>query len=160
MVKLYLCLLSYTLCQENIRGSGSIAPLFLTSALDGGEWSASCPCRFTRMERATDTHWIGGWVGPELVWMLWRREKSCTAGNWTQDIQPVARHYTDWAILTPNKQTSWNWVLLVKPPVTQLLKISQHFMEAKGSLSCSQEPSIVPCSNPDHSSPYHPIIFL
>jgi hypothetical protein len=26
--------------------SGDIAPLFLTSALDGGEWSASRPCRF------------------------------------------------------------------------------------------------------------------
>jgi hypothetical protein len=29
---------------------------FLTSALVGGEWSASRPDRFT--------HWIGGWVGP------------------------------------------------------------------------------------------------
>jgi hypothetical protein len=27
--------------------SGGIAPLFLTSALDGGEWSASRPCHFT-----------------------------------------------------------------------------------------------------------------
>jgi hypothetical protein len=29
------------------RGSGGIAPTFLTSALDGGEWSASRPCRFS-----------------------------------------------------------------------------------------------------------------
>jgi hypothetical protein len=36
---------------------------FLTSALDGGEWSASRPCRFTPGERAPGTHWIGGWVG-------------------------------------------------------------------------------------------------
>jgi hypothetical protein len=36
---------------------------FLTSALDGGEWSASCPDRFTHRERAPDTYWIGGWVG-------------------------------------------------------------------------------------------------
>jgi hypothetical protein len=28
-------------------GSGGIAPLFLTWALDGGERSASCPCPFT-----------------------------------------------------------------------------------------------------------------
>jgi hypothetical protein len=35
----------------------------LTSALDGGEWSASCPGRFTPRERTPDTHWIGGWVG-------------------------------------------------------------------------------------------------
>jgi hypothetical protein len=37
----------------------------LTSALDGGEWSASCPGRFTPRERAPGTHWIGGWVGPQ-----------------------------------------------------------------------------------------------
>jgi hypothetical protein len=43
-------------------GSGGIAPPFLTSALDGGEWSASRPGHFTPGEIATDTHWIGGWV--------------------------------------------------------------------------------------------------
>jgi hypothetical protein len=31
----------------------------LTSALAGGEWSASRPGRFT-----PGTHWIGGWVDP------------------------------------------------------------------------------------------------
>jgi hypothetical protein len=36
----------------------------LTSALDGGEWSASRPCRFTPRERSPGTHWIGGWMGP------------------------------------------------------------------------------------------------
>jgi hypothetical protein len=34
----------------------------LTSALVGGEWSASRPGRFTPGERAPSTHWIGGWV--------------------------------------------------------------------------------------------------
>jgi hypothetical protein len=33
-------------------GSGGIAPPFLTSTLDGDEWSASRPCRFTLRERA------------------------------------------------------------------------------------------------------------
>jgi hypothetical protein len=37
---------------------------FLTSALVRGEWSASRPCRFTPGEKAADTHYIGGWVGP------------------------------------------------------------------------------------------------
>jgi hypothetical protein len=37
---------------------------FLTSALDGREWSASRPGRFNPTERAPVTHWIGGWVGP------------------------------------------------------------------------------------------------
>jgi hypothetical protein len=39
----------------------------LTSTLDGGEWSASRPGRFAPRERAPDTHWIGGWVGPRAV---------------------------------------------------------------------------------------------
>jgi len=36
----------------------------LTSALYGGEWSASLPSRFTPADRAPGTHWSGGWVGP------------------------------------------------------------------------------------------------
>jgi hypothetical protein len=38
---------------------------FLTLALDGGEWSASRPGRFTPWGNASGTHWIGGWVGPK-----------------------------------------------------------------------------------------------
>jgi hypothetical protein len=38
--------------------------IFLTSALVGGEWSASRPGRFIPGERARGTHWIGGWVRP------------------------------------------------------------------------------------------------
>jgi hypothetical protein len=38
--------------------------IFLTSALAGGEWSASRPDRLTPGERAASTHWIGGWVDP------------------------------------------------------------------------------------------------
>jgi hypothetical protein len=37
--------------------------VFLTLAVVGGEWSASRPVRFNPVERAPDTHWIGGWVG-------------------------------------------------------------------------------------------------
>jgi hypothetical protein len=40
---------------------------FLTSVLDGDEWSASGSGRFIRRERAPDTHWIGGWVGFRAV---------------------------------------------------------------------------------------------
>jgi hypothetical protein len=38
--------------------------IFLTSALVGGEWSASRPGNFTPGERVPGTHWIGGWVDP------------------------------------------------------------------------------------------------
>jgi hypothetical protein len=37
---------------------------FLTSVLDGSEWSALRPSRFTPGEKAPGTQWIGGWVGP------------------------------------------------------------------------------------------------
>jgi hypothetical protein len=60
-VKLSLCLSSRALCHEDIWGSGGRAPNFLTTALDGGEWSASRPCRFTH-----GAHWIGGWVSPRV----------------------------------------------------------------------------------------------
>jgi len=35
---------------------------FLTSTLDGGEWSTSSPGCFTPRKNSS-THWIGGWVG-------------------------------------------------------------------------------------------------
>jgi hypothetical protein len=38
--------------------------IFLTSALVGGEWPASHPCRFTLGERAPGTHLTEGWVDP------------------------------------------------------------------------------------------------
>jgi hypothetical protein len=37
---------------------------FFTSALDGGEWSASRPGSFIPREISRDIHWIGAWVGP------------------------------------------------------------------------------------------------
>jgi hypothetical protein len=40
---------------------------FLTSALDGGEWSALRPGGFIPRERAPGTQWIGGWVGHRAV---------------------------------------------------------------------------------------------
>jgi hypothetical protein len=35
----------------------------LTSALDGGKWSVPLPGCFTARERASGTHWMGGWIG-------------------------------------------------------------------------------------------------
>jgi len=37
---------------------------FLTTAFDGGEWSASRPDHYNPGERTSGGHWIGGWVGP------------------------------------------------------------------------------------------------
>jgi hypothetical protein len=43
-----------------------MAPPFLTAALDGGELSASRPCRFTPGQTAPGTHWMGGWVSSRV----------------------------------------------------------------------------------------------
>jgi hypothetical protein len=49
---------------ETSRKLGITGSIVLTSALVGGEWSASRPGHFTPEERTSGTHWIGGWVGP------------------------------------------------------------------------------------------------
>jgi hypothetical protein len=94
--------LSSALCHEDVRGNGGIAPPSLTFVVDGGEWSDSRPCHFTPGGKSPPVHI--GWA-PESVWVLWRREKSCSAGNLTQAVQPVARCYTDGAILTAYQST-------------------------------------------------------
>jgi hypothetical protein len=50
--------------------------IFLTSALAGGEWSASRPCRFTPGNRTPGTLQIGGWVDPRAGIETWRSENS------------------------------------------------------------------------------------
>jgi hypothetical protein len=45
-----LCLINQAPHHKDVRGSRGKAPPFLTSALDGGEWSASCPSHFCKYE--------------------------------------------------------------------------------------------------------------
>jgi hypothetical protein len=45
---------------EETGETGDIAPPFLNSVVDGGEWSASRLDGFTREERVLGTHWVGG----------------------------------------------------------------------------------------------------
>jgi hypothetical protein len=49
----------------NTWGIRSIAPLFVISTLDGDEWSASHPGRFTSGDRIPWTYRIESLVGPE-----------------------------------------------------------------------------------------------
>jgi hypothetical protein len=71
----------------------------LTSTLDGSEWSASRPGRFTPRERVPDTHWIGGWVGPRPVLdaVVKRKIPSSLRESKprTPIVHPVAQRYTD-----------------------------------------------------------------
>jgi hypothetical protein len=72
---------------------------FSTSALDGGEWSASRPGHaFTPGERTPGTHWTGGWVGPRVGLDTEATGKIlCPRRESNPDrpvVQPVVRHYT------------------------------------------------------------------
>jgi hypothetical protein len=51
---------------EGLRGSGGLAPVVLSSTVDGGEWSVSYtprPHNLLPRESASGIHWIEGWVG-------------------------------------------------------------------------------------------------
>jgi hypothetical protein len=82
-------------------GGGGIAPPFLTSALDGDEWSASHNGSLTPRETVPSAQWIGSWVDPKAGLGTVEKEKSlATAEDRIPAVQPEACHYTDWAILT------------------------------------------------------------
>jgi hypothetical protein len=66
-----------------------MAPPFLTSALDGGEGSVLCPCRFIPGERAPGIHWIGGWVGPRNGLKTINKKYLAPTGNLTPVVYPV-----------------------------------------------------------------------
>jgi hypothetical protein len=63
--------------------------IFLTSALVGGEWLASRPCRFTPLERAPGTHWIGDWVGFRVDMDDVEKRKICTLPG--LELRPLCR---------------------------------------------------------------------
>jgi hypothetical protein len=63
--------------------------IFLTSALAGGEWSASLPSRFTPGERAPGTHCIGGWVNSRASLDNMEKRKFLTLPGF--ELQPLGR---------------------------------------------------------------------
>ena len=53
--------------RRRIGGVGVLFHSFLTSELDGGDWSALCPYRFQpQKELAVLTQWKAGWTGLDL----------------------------------------------------------------------------------------------
>jgi hypothetical protein len=66
---------------------------FTTSALDGGEWSASRPGRALPPEKGPPVPTVqeAGWA-PEPVWTQRLEEKSFAPAG---DRTPIVRHYTD-----------------------------------------------------------------
>jgi hypothetical protein len=78
-----------------ILESGGIAPPFMTSALDEGEWSASRLSRFNSGEISPGTPWIGCWMGPRAVLCALEKNKHLApTGNQIPAILHVARRYT------------------------------------------------------------------
>jgi hypothetical protein len=77
--------------------------IFLTSALVGGEWSASRPCRFTPGKE----NFIGGWVDPRTGLDDMEKWKFFTIPGLELSlplvVQSVASRYTDWAIPAPKE---------------------------------------------------------
>jgi hypothetical protein len=77
------------------RGVDVYIKIFLTTALDGGEWAASRPGRFTSRERAPG---IGGYVDPRADLDDVVKRKFLTFRDSNSDpsvVQPVASRYND-----------------------------------------------------------------
>jgi hypothetical protein len=91
-----LCVSDQSARHKDVWLSRGTAPLFLRSALDGGEWSNSRPDHFTLGERAFVIHWIGGWVDLRTCVDGMEKEKMfALAWNRTPAVQPIARRHTD-----------------------------------------------------------------
>jgi len=101
---------TYLTCFNTVKCKGKFVPLlltehhamrayFLTSALDGGEWPASCPGCLTPTERAPAIHWIRGWVSPRAVLDAVVKRKIPSlhreSNHRTPIVQSVAQRYTD-----------------------------------------------------------------
>jgi hypothetical protein len=73
---------------------------FSTSAIDGGEWSASRPIALYPQGKDPGTHCTGGWVGPRAGLDTGYGDKSSRLLRGSKldrpVVQPVVRHYTDW----------------------------------------------------------------
>jgi hypothetical protein len=63
---------------------------FLTLALDGGEWSASRPGRFTPREGTFVTHWLRGYMGLSGGLDVAKKKIPALTGKRTPIFQPVA----------------------------------------------------------------------
>jgi len=72
--------------------------IFLTSALDGGEWSTSRPGRFIPRETAFCTDWIGDCVGPRVGLDTVVKRKIPSPFRDLNHDQPVRSPAINWAI--------------------------------------------------------------
>jgi hypothetical protein len=86
--------------------------LFFSSSLDGGEWSASRPGRFTSGERTPGIHWIGEWVDSRTgLDDVEEKNLAPTSNSGPSAVQLIASRYTDWPIPSPIQQILFSDIL-------------------------------------------------
>jgi hypothetical protein len=62
-----LCSFNYAVCHEDMWGNGGIAPPFLTSTLDGGEWPVSRPWYPLHMRLGGPESWFGRYEEKKIL---------------------------------------------------------------------------------------------
>jgi hypothetical protein len=91
-------------------GAAVYTHVFLSSALFGGERSASRLDRFT-----PGAHWIEGWVGPEPVWKTWRSENPSTYRDPNSDPSVVQQNaYYFNTVTSMSKQAISKYLLVLQ----------------------------------------------
>jgi hypothetical protein len=124
IVMLSLCLNSQAPCQEGVWMSGGVTPSFLISAVDGGDWSASCLGRFNTGERGPGAHWIWDWVRSRACLDAVEKIKYCYS---SRELNPAVEHvacrYADWDI-----PASFYFIMQAKCCLfKRMISISQNF---------------------------------
>jgi hypothetical protein len=121
-----------TTCHEGAWGESRYSSYsFTTLALDGGEWSAARPSRTLAAGKGCPVPTVreAGW-DPEPVWTHRLEDKSfrlCQQLNLNHRvIQPVARHYTNWATR-----------LIESQQLNVTITLSTHVVSRKSSLQSS-----------------------
>jgi hypothetical protein len=82
-----LCLSKYYVIQT-FGGIDAEIHVFLTSALVGGDLSASRPAHFTSEKRGPSSHWTGDWAP---VWKTYRGENSCPY-HYSAQVHHIQNH--------------------------------------------------------------------
>jgi hypothetical protein len=122
-VKVSLCF-NWAPRHEGVLGEWRYSSIHsLTSALDGGEWSASRPGRFTHRERAPSTHWVGHRVILDAVVKRKIPSPRRESNPGTSIVQPVTQRYTDWTIAAlSNRRYVLGTVCCTKPGLIGLVR--------------------------------------
>jgi hypothetical protein len=97
-------------------------PPFLTSALDGGQWSASCPGLITRRQIGPGTHRKGDWAGPRTGLDVVEKRKilSCLELNQGRPARSLSLYRPSrWCLLNL-------FFFLVAPTFESLLPLLEH----------------------------------